>query len=332
MLDDSSIRLAVFFFAGLGLLLTGIANILLRNKAEGYRAAATLLFLVLAGSGIGAFTENASAVATTLLFLVCVLALAAAAGSNRLAAKLAKIANAVRNPVARWGFLGLAGLALAAGAVTYQDGETNAELDRETAELELLTAPPVTAFFTAVNAMTDRGTPVSIREATSPREDAELKAIEELVMKSRSVRNGVIRQHPATDRSNCHGWVFTAGRFWLPGENIDRILTENDYALVTDPKPGDLIVYRKGTSVTHTALVRYVTEGYPVLVEGKWGCTGVYLHEAERSIYGSNFTYYRSSRQGHLLAGLVLPPPSSDAATQPRTIVPNLDNPDEFTE
>jgi hypothetical protein len=63
-------------------------------------------------------------------------------------------------------------------------------------------------------------------------------------------------------------------------------------------------VYRRDGVVLHTAVVRYVTPGMPVLVEGKWGATGVYLHDVDASAYGTGYTYYRAGRASHVLAGL----------------------------
>ena len=63
--------------------------------------------------------------------------------------------------------------------------------------------------------------------------------------------------------------------------------------------------------MAHTAVVRYAADGQPPLVEGKWGPAGVYLHPAGVSAYGSGHTFYRSRRDGHLLAGLGGRPPTT---------------------
>ena len=42
----------------------------------------------------------------------------------------------------------------------------------------------------------------------------------------------------------------------------------------------------------------------PVMVEGKWGAMGTFLHPADKSIYGAEYAFYRSARGGHLLAGI----------------------------
>lgn len=114
----------------------------------------------------------------------------------------------------------------------------------------------------------------------------------------------VIRLGPPDERANCHGWVFTGGRYLLGPDDVELILKENGYAEVSEPQPGDLVVYRQGGTVAHTAVVRYVTEGQPVLVAGKWGALGVFLHAADKSCYGTEYTFHRSTRRGHLLVGL----------------------------
>ena len=53
--------------------------------------------------------------------------------------------------------------------------------------------------------------------------------------------------------------------------------------------------------VSHTALVRAVCEDGTVLVEGKWGWMGVYLHPVQSSCYGQKFDYYRTARGSHVL-------------------------------
>ena len=85
---------------------------------------------------------------------------------------------------------------------------------------------------------------------------------------------------------------------------MEAIVKENGYHETYEPQPGDLVVYRQAGKVAHTAIVRYVSEGQPVLVEGKWGTMGVFLHPADKSFYGSEYTFYRSGRTGHLLVGV----------------------------
>ena len=139
--------------------------------------------------------------------------------------------------------------------------------------------------------------------------------VEERFLQNSQLSYQVMRQGGADDHSNCHGWVFTGGRYLLSGDDVDLILKENKYLEQHEPRPGDLVVYRSSGVVLHTAIVQYVTEGQPVLVQGKWGNLGVYLHPVEKSPYGSEFTYYRSIRTGHLLAGTGGTAPTSDSSS-----------------
>ena len=43
----------------------------------------------------------------------------------------------------------------------------------------------------------------------------------------------VTRVAPVDPACNCHGWVFTGGRFWVSGEDVPRILEDNGYRRVS---------------------------------------------------------------------------------------------------
>jgi hypothetical protein len=110
----------------------------------------------------------------------------------------------------------------------------------------------------------------------------------------------LIRTTPPDPASNCHGWVFTGGRYWVRDSAVDQILADNGYHEVTEPRAGDLIVYRGASGeVAHTGVVRVA--GDLVLVEGKWGSMGCYLHAPDQYPYGYSWSFYRSPRRGHLL-------------------------------
>jgi hypothetical protein len=44
---------------------------------------------------------------------------------------------------------------------------------------------------------------------------------------------------------------------------------------------------------------------------------GVFLHPADKCIYGNDYTFYRSPRSGHLLAGLGGPAVTEPAGMKP---------------
>ncbi len=112
----------------------------------------------------------------------------------------------------------------------------------------------------------------------------------------------VIRTGDVDPASNCHGWVFTGGRYAIHPDDMETILADNGYQRVETPRKGDLILYRSEQgSILHTGIVLEVVSENLVLIESKWGPLGRYLHPPEYQPYGTNFGYYRSSRNGHQL-------------------------------
>lgn len=111
----------------------------------------------------------------------------------------------------------------------------------------------------------------------------------------------VVSIAPPDVQTNCHGWVFTGGKAIIRGCQVDTILTDNDYRIVSEPSAGDLIVYRdfEGDPI-HTGVVKAAGRG-GVIIESKWGFCGRYLHEPQDQCYSQAFAYYRSARAGHAL-------------------------------
>jgi hypothetical protein len=117
--------------------------------------------------------------------------------------------------------------------------------------------------------------------------------------------SAIIRRGPQDPTYDCHGWTFAAGRYHIGSNSVEQILHDNGYKLVDQPQVDDVIIYRDATgAIIHSGIVR-VSEGAGlVLVESKWSVYGRYLHPPEVQVYSQDFAYYRSPRQGHLLAGL----------------------------
>ena len=95
-------------------------------------------------------------------------------------------------------------------------------------------------------------------------------------------------------------------------------MRENGYGLAATAVPGDLALYRDDQQrIHHAAVVRAVCDDGTVLVEGKWGWMGVYLHRLTDSLYGQKVDLYRSERRGHALrvapAGPVQPTSAAEA-------------------
>jgi hypothetical protein len=200
--------------------------------------------------------------------------------------------------------LAAVGLALLVGGVLRSDYQDAIDMDASLDWLVHVSERPPTHEVSDVVVTTDRASRIYPRVVTQPRSDAELQVLAKDVTKHVPQVGTGMPRGPASDACNCHGWVFTGGRYWLSPTDVAAILAENGYLPVTDPQAGDLVIYRLGTEIAHTAVVRATGPDLPVLVEGKWGWMGVYLHPVDQSCYGRNVTYYRSPREGHLLVGL----------------------------
>lgn len=101
---------------------------------------------------------------------------------------------------------------------------------------------------------------------------------------------------------NCHGWVFTGGKHFLKGSEVELILKENGYEPITQPKENDIVIYRSlDGRILHTGLVRTVLTDGTILIESKWGASGRYLHRTEHQPYSELYEYYRGCRPTHVI-------------------------------
>ena len=294
-------RFVTLAFAGTGLLLAGGVNLLTPAGRVGLRTGLTLLIAGAAIAAVGVWTED-PAIAGQVAALLAVLLLPCLLGGKGFQALARVFGAAFGRPATRWGSVAAVGLALVIGSATVFEVEDEAWAVQDSRDAMAASALSSHVEVKGVRAATDRGTEVVITQCPAPRDRTEVNTHALNSLRSSGHIDHVIHRQPAGEHCNCHGWVFTNGQYGLNGEWVDRILAENDYQAVTAPRPDDLVIYRHPDGrPSHTAVVRYVTEGQPVLVEGKWGWMGVYLHAVDRSIYGISFTYYRSPRSGHLL-------------------------------
>ncbi len=119
---------------------------------------------------------------------------------------------------------------------------------------------------------------------------------------SAASRDGTImRETSPDDATNCHGWVFTGGKFLVSGLSVDLILNDNGYTLTEQPVAGDVIIYRspEGKAV-HTGVVRALLDDGTPLIESKWGVGGRFLHRPLDQIYSADFGYYHSPRRAEV--------------------------------
>jgi hypothetical protein len=115
-----------------------------------------------------------------------------------------------------------------------------------------------------------------------------------------------IRTGPPDPASNCHGWVFADGRFWVSGDDVPHILADNGYAEVAFPEVGDVVCYQTAGSVGHTGVVHSTDADGQVLVESKWGRNSRFIHDLNDCAGVSvEYHFYRSARaDGHRLQSL----------------------------
>ena len=90
-----------------------------------------------------------------------------------------------------------------------------------------------------------------------------------------------------------------------PRSHADAAHNEDTHGETNEPRRGDLIVYRSPQGIIlHSGIVSSVSPGGKVLVESKWHLFGRFRHAPAIGRHWTNYRYYRSPRNGHLLAGL----------------------------
>lgn len=210
-------------------------------------------------------------------------------------------ASRARCPLVAGAGISLAGVALLAVTVVFHDSGLEGQLDDEGESFELFRYVPEREPDGDRQLLTDRGRALIPWRAKSPMsrdeiDDKESRTLGKLDPKYHRDRTG-----PASEVSNCHGWVFTGGRWIITNGDVESILADNGYRTVERPVPGDIAIYRKDGLVTHTALVRSAEPGRTVMVESKWSWMGVFHHGVDQSMYGDNFAYYRTDRPNHVV-------------------------------
>jgi len=301
--------------AGFGLLLAGGVNLALLNKSLKLRIPATLLALSLALAAAASVDEmtGSDALASTAKLLAYGLVPCLLLCSRRLVAGIAATVTATHRPAVRFGLLTVGGLVMVLAAFHSFERADEINTENTIAALDISLDRVPSAPATWVKATTDLGTAILLEEPMG-QNPANLLATEAKTLHDASLNEYVIRRGVANNHCNCHGWVFTGGKFLLSGDEIEVILKENGYHEVREVHIGDVVLYRQNGGVSHTGLVRYVAEGQPVLVESKWGNLGVFLHPVDKSVYGTEFTFHRSGRAGHALTGLGSPVRPTDPA------------------
>ena len=72
----------------------------------------------------------------------------------------------------------------------------------------------------AVYTTTDRGAAVRLDSALTVRPPDQLRPVEDRILGVLRWHDRLIRRGPADDQTNCFGWVFTGGRYWLEHDQV----------------------------------------------------------------------------------------------------------------
>jgi len=211
----------------------------------------------------------------------------------------------------RYGMYGLwLGCPLLATGIVYSDvhlPEMVATEDLISASTDEVVKQP-TVPNTDIVLTTDLGHPVRTHRLLGAGEQpsASMLAAQQRMIEQWDMHDRVIQLPHGWQECNCHGFAYTGGRYWVPGEQVEKILEDNGYHPQPLPRADDLAIYRdrEGT-ILHTGIVCGLASDGVILVESKFGRAGRFIHRHEQVPYPSeNCTFYRSAREGHLLRGL----------------------------
>jgi hypothetical protein len=219
----------------------------------------------------------------------------------------------------RIGMVGVAGSCpFVALALFYFQIEPSSELTKEmAAAIENTILPPLGEVESPLT--TDLGRPIRVllmpADAGTPT-PGRLARLDELLARHQ-LHDQVMYLPSGWQDTNCHGFVFTGGRYWLGGAQVGAILDDNGYERVSVAQADDLAVYRDPSGkIAHTGVVRGLAADGVVLVESKWGQGGRFIHRHDRHSYpDTECAFYRSPRGGHLLQGV----PPAPSPTRPTT-------------
>jgi hypothetical protein len=303
MSEELLYRVAVGFSSGLGFLLAGGLGLLLTKKSFFVRLGAAVP--VAAASGfLSAFVVPLSIALLSAGVSVLTVVIVSVLGSTPIASTIRAGFARARRPAGQSLLFVVGGAALMTGAIAHLTNSEEAAADDDMQWMLETTYRPALDPVADVSAVTDRGESIPLHKVRAPRTADQIAHSEGLMNPDAKARRRLYMEFPPSEDCNCHGWVFTGGKYWLAGDSVEIILSENGYHTVSDPRPGDVVIYREGGLISHTALVYSALPSRPIMVEGKWGTMGVYLHAIGESGYGQSYTFHRSTREGHVLAGL----------------------------
>jgi hypothetical protein len=297
-MDESHRTLVAALSLGLAMLAIGGQRILFPNLSVALRLSVAAVTIVL--SSAGAFLASDSEIgALCLVTTPTLMGLLQLAAQPSLIAGLCRALASLHRPGVQSVTQVIGGIVLALGGVGWFEWDSEAECEKQDLEMRKVAGPAKPPLHESGHGQTDAGRAIEFmapeeEESQSPDSTLNWAGAEQFFDK-------VIRTGADSEACNCFGWVFTGGRAWLSPKDVEWILEDNDYQPVSEPQPGDVAIYREHEKIIHAAIVRADDPAIGVIVEGKWGRRGVFLHQADQSGYGTQYTFYRSTRPGHVI-------------------------------
>lgn len=281
----------------LALILSGLVHVFLPRLSQAGKFLISSSVFAAAFALIAQIAESQTfellAIATVPASMVLALALRVLSGSQAPVCSRRSIVTGIG--------IAIVGSALLAFSLVRHEIDLDQQVENDSRDMEMMAFVPEREIDTERQLVTDRGQSIPLWRAKQEMSRSELDSRFEGCMKLLPIDESVVTIGSADDRTNCHGWVFTGGRSIVSNADVEIILADNGYQLVQEPQVGDIAIYRNHGQVSHTARICSVEPGQPIMVESKWSWMGVFRHAVDRSIYGKDYSFYRTSRSGHLV-------------------------------
>ena len=90
-----------------------------------------------------------------------------------------------------------------------------------------------------------------------------------------------VEVRPPSRKYNCFGYAYARAHGWF---NDPNLFIDDDFSEVPMHKArgGDVLVYKKGRNIVHSAIVKTVTNGKIETVRSKWGKLAAVIHRPRK--------------------------------------------------
>ncbi|GIW83907.1 MAG: hypothetical protein KatS3mg106_420 [Gemmataceae bacterium] len=236
MSESHFTSLFISISAGLSLFLLGITHLVTQRRHVIIRllGAATA---VLPGTAVLGLIERWDCLPAFAAIVGAALLVHSLWGSSLWTRGTVRVIHLTHQPWLRSALLAVAGPCLALAGIVQFERREDQIADAVMEEMMLIHGVAGNVQVRDAVAITDRGRHIPLGEPIEVRSPETVQAAEKRYLESTRYIDNVILRGFGDDRSNCHGWVFTAGRYLLSGQDVLKILEDNGYQEVSDPRP-----------------------------------------------------------------------------------------------